>query len=128
MASEQRAEDKGAKARKPDERAKWRRDLVIIVAIFLALLAGYAVDQRNTRQNNRDAILDAVTANCRTNLEQDERLDKLITLFVGLARAGLKDASAEQREQSRAFLRDFANAPMPTPCAVQRQRVEDRLN
>lgn len=117
----------------PDKRIRdkaSRRELVFVAAALFLAVGFYAYDQDRTRDNNRTAILDAVSANCQTNLEQDQRFDRLIDLFVTLAQANETDTSQTpaQRAQSREFLHDFANGPKPVPCGAQRRRVEARLS
>lgn len=74
-----RKADQGREAR-VDERSHWRRDLVLMIALFCAVAGLYAWDQdREADQDAQDraeiraVIVDAIEANCTSDLRFREQ-------------------------------------------------------
>ena len=128
--SDERQHDKGPSARGPGDRVKWRRDLILFGALLLTAFALYLWDRDNTSENNRAAIIDGIIANCEVNRDQDAENQRLVALFVGMAKQNLRERERippDQLKRSRDFLREFGDTEPPTDCEQQRENIEDAL-
>lgn len=135
--------------RGPNERALWRRDLILVAAFVIGLVGFYAYNEHQQevhddqiRMENRDAILDGIEANCladrrfRIQYKRRGALEiALVELFIGLSREVIQTGiPPDQVEPSRDFIRRFQPLldrieilPIPD-CAEQREQIEEALS
>lgn len=132
--------------RRHSEKARWRRDLVLMAAVLIALLGVYVLNQsrqesrdEQARAENREAILDGIQANCEADRKfriqykvRGRAEKKLLVLFLELARQNL-EAGGPDAQLNQDFIDEFGplleriRIITPPNCTIQRERIEAAL-